>query len=111
MRAGQSPGAERQGETMREQRAKYLVDSIDMYNLRNRNELRVAECMREILETMIYETISEKDLKDVYAYSLNQLPARYAQNGTIVLNDPVRRSAVLKVVRDAFTFVMDNPKD
>jgi hypothetical protein len=67
--------------------------------------------MREILETMKDEFFSDKTLQDIYAYSLNQLPARYAQTGTIVLNDPVRKSAIRKVVRAAFDFVTANPKE
>jgi hypothetical protein len=96
---------------MRRQREKYIVDSVDMSSLRNRNETRVAECMREILNTMKDEFFSDKALQDIYAYSLNQLPARYAQTGTIILNDPVRKAAIRKVVQDAFAFVTENPKE
>ena len=96
---------------MQKQRRKYVVDSVDLFHLRNRNETRVAECMREILDTMKDEFFSDKALQDIYAYSLNQLPARYTHAGTIVLNDPVRKAAIRKVVRAAFDFVTANPKD
>ncbi|MDR2075712.1 MAG: late competence development ComFB family protein [Desulfovibrio sp.] len=96
---------------MQKRREKYLVDSVDLFSLRNRNETRVAECMREILDGMKDEFFSDKALQDIYAYALNQLPARYAQTGTIVLNDPVRASAIRKVVRAAFDLVLKNPKD
>ncbi len=90
---------------------KYMVDGVDMSELRNRNEVRVAECMREELATMIDSAFSEKDLQDVYAYSLNQLPARYAQRGTIVLRDPVNKDDVRTVVSEAFEHILRNPKE
>ena len=90
---------------------KYIVDGVNMYMVRNRNETRVAECMRETLAAMKGAYVSEKALQDIYAYALNQLPARYAQGGTIVLRDPVRKEAVRKIVREAFELVMHNPKD
>ena len=93
------------------QHGKYVVDGVDMFMVRNRNEFRVAECMREALETMKDTYFSEKTLQDVYAYSLNQLPARYTQSGTIVLRDPVRKETVRKIVREAFDLIINNPKE
>ncbi|MDR1360084.1 MAG: late competence development ComFB family protein [Deltaproteobacteria bacterium] len=96
---------------MKKRREKYLVDSVDLFPLRNRNETRVAECIQEILDSLKDEFFSDKAIQDIYAYSLNQLPARYAQAGTIVLNDPVRKADIRKVVRAAFDFVAENPKE
>ena len=90
---------------------KYLVDGVDLEELRNRNEARVAECMREELDKMIDNAFSEKDLQDVYAYALNQLPARYTQKGTIVLRDPVHKNDVRATVREAFEHILNNPKE
>jgi hypothetical protein len=92
-------------------REMYIVDSVDLSPLRNRNETRVADCMREILGAMKDEFFSDKALQDIYAYALNQLPARYAQTGTIILNDPVRKAAIRKAVQDAFDLVAANPKE
>jgi hypothetical protein len=100
-----------QGFRMKKRREKYLVDSVDLFPLRNRNETRVAECIQEILDSLKDEFFSDKAIQDIYAYSLNQLPARYAQAGTIVLNDPVRKADIRKVVRAAFDFVAENPKE
>jgi hypothetical protein len=96
---------------MKKRREKYLVDSVDLFPLRNRNETRVAECIQELLDTMKDEFFSDKAIQDIYAYSLNRLPARYAQTGTIVLNDPVRKADIRKTVQAAFDFVAENPKD
>ena len=90
---------------------RYIVDGVDMSSLRNRNESRVAECMREELATMIDNAFTEKDLLDVYALSLNTLPARYTQKGTIVLREPVSKESVRTTVRNAFEQVLQNPKD
>ncbi len=96
---------------MSERRDKYIVDGVDVFMVRNRNESRVTECMREVLDTMKDKYFSEKALRDIYAYSLNQIPARYTQSGTIVLRDPVRKDAVRKIVRKAFDVVTNNPKE
>ena len=90
---------------------KYVVDGVDMSSLRNRNESRVADCMREELATMIDNAFTEKDLLDVYALSLNMLPARYTQKGTIVLREPVSKDSVRAIVRNAFEQVLQHPKD
>jgi hypothetical protein len=47
----------------------------------------------------------------VFAYSLNQLPARYTNQGTIVLGDTVRKSEITAIVREAFEVVLKNPKN
>lgn len=96
---------------MSDQRTKYTVDDVDMFSVRNRNEARVAECMREEVEQRKDTYFSEKALQDIYAFALNQLPARYAQGGTIVLREPIRKGAIRKVVREAFELVTKNPKE
>ena len=96
---------------MSDQRTKYIVDGVDMFSVRNRNEARVTECMREEIEKRKDTYFSEKALQDVYAYALNQLPSRYAQGGTIVLREPIRKDAICKVVQEAFELVIKNPKE
>lgn len=92
-------------------RERYIVDGVDMFSIRNRNETRVADCIREELRTMIDQGFTDKDLLDIYTYSLNQLPARYTLTGTMVLRDPVSKEDVCAVVREAFEHVTKNPKD
>jgi hypothetical protein len=88
-----------------------MVNDVNMSHIRNRNEKRVAACMREELATMMDAHFSDQDLQDVFAYALNQLPARYTKPGTIVLGDMVRKSEVMAVVREAFELIARNPKN
>ncbi|OBQ56191.1 late competence development ComFB family protein [Halodesulfovibrio spirochaetisodalis] len=89
---------------------KYLLNDVNFFDIRNRNEGRVIKTIQKVLETPPYYKPSEKDLFDIYALSLNSLPARYAQQGTIVLRDPVRDSDIEDAVRKAFAIVVENPK-
>ncbi len=54
--------------------------------------------------------LSADEIRDIYAYALNQLEPRYAQRGTIILRDPVRKEKVAAVVDEAITLVINNPK-
>jgi alcohol dehydrogenase class IV len=93
-------------------RDKYVVLGVDLYHVRNRNEQRIAKSMAEIIAAKGLENeFSSEDLKDIYAYALNQLEARYAQQGTIVLGDPIRKEKIDRIVTEAVTLVMNNPKD
>ncbi len=87
-----------------------LLGDVDLSSVRNRNEQRVIECMRKMLEELGSPALPEKLLKDAYAYALNQLPARYTQCGTIVLRDPVRRETIETHVSEALRRVLENPK-
>lgn len=89
---------------------KYLLNDVNFFDIRNRNEARVIKIMKKVMDTPPYYKPSEKDLFDIYALSLNSLPARYAQQGTIVLRDPVRDNEIEEAVRKAFAIVVENPK-
>lgn len=89
---------------------KYLLNDVDFFDIRNRNEARVIKIIKKVMETPPYYQPSEKDLYDIYALALNSLPARYAQQGTIVLRDPVRDREIEEAVRKAFAIVVENPK-
>lgn len=91
-------------------RSKYLIGNADLFSVNNRNEMRVAECLRTTLESLGNPELPEKVLFDAYAYALNQLPARYVQSGSIVLRDPVRKEDIQKVVNSALQRVLKNPK-
>ncbi len=96
---------------MSKTREKYLVLGIDLYHVRNRNEQRVAKSMNKLIgQKKLDEAFSSGDLKDIYAYALNQLEPRYAQQGTIVLRDPVRAEKVDAIVTEAIALVRGNPK-
>ncbi len=88
----------------------YEIDKVDLSGIRNRNEQRVIKALRKVLEDMPNYTPDEKDIRDIYALTLNALPARYAQSGTIVLRDPVREEQIATVVSAAIVRIMENPK-
>jgi len=93
-------------------REKYLVLGVDLYHVRNRNEWRIIKRMREVFaERSLENKLAPEDVKDIYAYALNQLEARYTQQGTIVLRDPVRKEEIDRFVAEAITLVMAHPKN
>jgi len=93
-------------------RDKYVVFGVDLYDVRNRNEQRIAKSMIEaITKERLENKLNSSDIRDIYAYALNQLEARYAQSGTIILRDPVRKEKIDKAVAEAITLVMNHPKD
>ncbi len=94
---------------MQDKHKGYLLRGTDMFHVRNRNEVRVIEEMIAYLAEHFLEP-GEEELRDVYAYALNQLPARYAQQGTIILRDPVKKDSVKNMVQEAFNVVLNNPK-
>ena len=91
-------------------REKYLVAGVDLYHIRNRNEQRVIRCLLEEIERLGLTDVSPEMLQDSYALALNNLPARYAQQGTIVLRDPVKKMTIEDVVTASIKHVLDNPK-
>ncbi len=87
---------------------------VDFSAVKNRNEKKVIKAMEKFYEkykgTARIELLSTKDYQDVYALVLNALPARYTQNSTIVLGDPVREEDIVEAVFDAFDTVLNHPK-
>jgi len=92
---------------MDRRRDKYLVAGVDLSDVRNRNETRVAEAMRLVLEECGNLKLDTEALQDVYACALNQLSARYVQSGTIILRDPVEPQEIREAVEGALQQVMN----
>jgi len=91
-------------------RDKYKIGDVDFFNIRNRNEGRVIKVLHEYMQRKGSPLISDKDLQDIYALTLNVLPPRYTQRGTIVLRDPVTKREILAAMADAYDQVMERPK-
>ncbi len=89
---------------------RYRINGVDLSGLRNRNEVRVVEKLREALEELGNPELSAKALRDAYALALNLLPARYAQSGTIVLREPIRESHLREAAARALSQVLAYPK-
>ncbi len=89
---------------------KLEVRGINLEKIRNRNEKRVARLMSEILEEYYKDFIFDHlDIEDIYALTLNLIPARYVQNGTIILQDRLSDFEIKSKIREATERVLDNP--
>ena len=81
---------------------------VDLSRIYNKNEKRVVLAMEKILGEMDWDP-EPLDIQDIYALSLNRLPPRYVQEGTIVFNEPIRIGEIERVVREAVEKVKDSP--
>lgn len=88
----------------------YTISGVDVSDIRNRNEVRIVEKVKEALEQMGGPELSPQTLRDIYALALNLLPARYKQSGTIVLREPIRESHLREAVSRAIKQVLAKPK-
>lgn len=88
----------------------YSIGGVDVSDIRNRNEVRIVEKVREALDQMGSPELTPQTLRDMYALALNLLPARYKQSGTIVLREPIRESHLREAVGRAIKQVLSKPK-
>lgn len=89
---------------------KLEVRGVDLAKIRNRNEKRVANLMQEILDQYYEDFIFEQlDIEDIFALTLNLLPARYVQHGSIILQDKLSDFEIKSKIREATERVLDNP--
>ena len=84
---------------------KFEVNGVPLGNIRNRNELRVIKLMPQVLAEYLDYRPSYLDIQDIYALTLNNLPTRYRQQGSIVINDPVSDEEILRELRRAVSHV------
>lgn len=86
------------------------VKGVELGKIRNRNEKRVAQLMAEILDQYYGDYIFEQlDIEDIYALTLNLLPARYVQRGSIILSDRLSDFVIKSKIREATERVLENP--
>ena len=84
--------------------------SNDLFDkIRNRNETRVIRHLRSILKEYPYYQPDTLDIQDIYALTLNKLPAHYVQEGSIVLHEPVDDTMIRDCIRDAVQHVRERP--
>ena len=87
-----------------------VVKGADLSKIKNRNEMRVAKLLPEILDEYYEDFIFEGlDIQDIYALTLNLIPARYVQKGSIVLSDQLSDYEIKSKIRAATERVLDNP--
>ncbi len=86
----------------------YEVFDASMINVRNKNEKKVIQFMKELIPQFPEFDYCTICLQDVYALSLNQLTPRYTQAGTIVLKKELNDSDYRDVVEAAIESVTKN---
>lgn len=89
---------------------KYTVQGVSLDKIRNKNELRVVRLMPEVLESFIDFHPGIMDIEDIYALTLNNLPPRYVQKGSIVLREEVTDDIIREQIRGAIEVVSGRPK-
>ncbi len=89
---------------------KYEIGDVSLINVRNRNEIIVIQIMEKVLPD--YPEFDKCTLcfQDVYALTLNHLPAQYIQAGTIMLKKVNNKVAIEEIVRSSFEAVIQQPK-
>jgi len=87
----------------------FISLGLDFHSIRNRNEDRVIELMGEILDESPDFLPRREDIEDVYALALNMLPARYAQQVCLVMEEPVTDEMIRLMLREAVRTVMARP--
>jgi len=83
--------------------------AVDFERIRNRNELRVINLLEGVLDEFPLFSPNVTDIEDIYALTLNRLPARYVQPVTLVITEPVDDEAISEVIRNVVITVIMRP--
>lgn len=86
-----------------------ILEGIAFNKIQNLNEARVLATIPQILQEFKGFSPNKIDIEDIYALSLNKLPARYVQEGSLLLNDLVTDEMVEEAVREAIHSVSASP--
>lgn len=89
--------------------AQYMLGNTSLANIRNRNELRVIRKLRDILKEYPDYQPDTIDVQDIYALTLNRIPAHYVQEGSIVLHETVDDTSIRDAIREAIQYVRQRP--
>lgn len=100
-----------QGDAMNTKEPRYIIAEVDVSDVRNRNEARIAEKMQYALDRLGNPAMTPQAIRDAYALALNLLPARYKQSGTIILREPIRESHLEEATVRALKQVLAHPKE
>jgi hypothetical protein len=87
----------------------FIALGMDFHAIRNRNEDRVIALMGEVLAEFPDFDPQRTDVEDIYALTLNMLPARYVQAVTLVIDEPVTDAMVRTMLREAVHTVRARP--
>lgn len=87
----------------------YAALGLDFHSIRNRNESRVIDLIPEVLAECPDFRFTRTDIEDIYALTLNMLPARYVQAVSLVIDEPVTNEIVRLMIREAIRTVRARP--
>ncbi len=88
---------------------KYQIGATSVFNIRNRNESRVADLIIGVLTEFPDYSPEILDIQDIYALTLNKLKPRYAQECSLVLNEPVTDEMIKSKLREAIRRIIKYP--
>lgn len=88
---------------------KYQIGATSVFNIRNRNETRVADLIINVLTEFPDYTPEILDIQDIYALTLNKLKPRYTQECSLVLNEPVKDDMIKSKLRQAIRRIIKYP--
>lgn len=80
---------------------KYEVNGVPLGNIRNRNEERVAKLLPAALAECLDYRPSYLDIQDIFALTLNNLPPRYRQSGSIIIREPLSDEEIVRELHAA----------
>lgn len=87
----------------------YVALGLDFHSIRNKNEDRVINLMPDVLAEFPDFRFTRTDIEDIYALTLNMLPARYVQAVTLVIDEPITDETVRLMLREAVRTVRARP--
>lgn len=88
----------------------YLINGHSLYEIRNYNEIEVVKILKEVLSEDPEFCGCSLCLEDVYALSLNMLPAKYIQPSSILFpKDKLPAKEIEAVIKKALARVKENP--
>ena len=87
----------------------YVALGVDSHAIRNRNEERVIELLSVVLSEFPDFEPTRTDIEDIYALTLNRLPARYIQAVALVINEPVIDPLIRQTLRESVRTVRARP--
>ncbi len=87
----------------------YFFRGVNLEKVRNKNEGRVIDLLETVLNEIDGFDDDYTDIEDIYALSLNLLPARYVQLMGTTEHEPVTDGEIEAAVRQAVERVLKSP--
>lgn len=77
----------------------FEVNGVPLGGIRNRNEERVIKLMPKVLAEFLDYKPTYLDIQDIYALTLNNLPPRYKQSGSIIIRESLGDEEIMRELR------------